>query len=207
MGKLEINAIIAPRDAGKSSFLYQKFVRYNEESVPILVVDSATDHPEKSLLRMVQASCPSVYIPSPAQEDIKPVDSINTSDCYYPLPIMEECTATDCSTVFLADSAYYLEYGYCTDDQAIREARRKLYREFSMQVAYAFTALSHPGGRFLMIFDEIELEDTFGCVVEQARRQSGEIWLSLHEVSGLGNNLSLIDRLYTLSNYELVSYG
>ena len=156
---------------------------------------------------MVQARYPSVYIPSPAQKDIRPVDSIISSDYYYPLPMMEECLATDCSTVFLADSAYYLEYGYCTDDPAIREARRKLYREFSMQVACAFTALSHPGGRFLIIFDEIELEDTFGCVIEQARRQSGEIWLSLHEIRGLGNNLPFIDRLYTLSNYELVPYG
>ena len=42
MGKLEINAIIAPRDTGKSSFLYRKFAQYNEESVPILVVNRSS---------------------------------------------------------------------------------------------------------------------------------------------------------------------
>lgn len=168
-----LTAIIGERDKGKTTYLWNQYVYAKNAGKRILVIDSATEHVEKSLLMKIKSTdSDSVLIP---QCDEKKIVFPYVNQYSYPFGKILEG-----EKLYLCDSSYYLEKGYDYPEGRQREACRKLYKYYSIQVAMLLM-----NDIDVFLFDEIELLSEFRNVICNIQNKHKDLFIALHKLAGL----------------------
>ncbi len=183
-----LNVIVGDRDTGKSTYLFREYKKALEKGKKILMIDSATEHAEKSLFRKIQSTTKEyLHIPQCDKKDI-----------IYPL-IRENMYPAHLaglgSEVILCDASHYLEKGYEYPAGAQRELCRRLYKRYAMQVASVFLGVVD-----VIIFDEIELIPESKDVLERIKSEGKELHMALHKEEGLAGLQYLFEIRYALKD-------
>jgi len=196
------HAVIGSRDTGKTTFLLRLAERAIAEKRPVMVIDSAAEHPQKSLLYKLRNLYPHTWFSSPPVERIVDMPAGNGLDQVYPYSEMLRLRPGPAGRLLLVDAAYYLELGYETESLPLREERRRLYRLFAAQSAWSFGAYIRGKGAALLLLDEIELMDSCRQLLPELSRSGCDVWAALHRRGGLGSCEELFT-CGTLQNYRL----
>lgn len=166
-------AIIGARDTGKTYRLHQIFIKANQSGKRVLVIDSATDHISKSLLKKLEKDYEHELIYT---NDERKIVFPNVDKNSYPNGIQIE----KISKVFLCDAGFFLERGYDYPTGIEREKQRKLYKYFSMQVISVLI-----DNIDVILMDEIELMPEFGSLIKTLILKNKDLVLALHDEKGL----------------------
>jgi len=169
-------AIIANQNTGKTTYLYEKFIEAYDKNRRIIVLDSATDHKEKSLIEKVKSNIPCDFCLIKSCEKAL-IEFPKHTEFSYPYGI----TSNLKEGIFLCDMSLYLENGYNFPIGLSREKERLWYKKLSMQVTWVLMQRVD-----LILMDEIELVSDSNQVVEKIYRDGLELIVALHELEGLG---------------------
>ena len=168
-----LNVIIGDRDTGKSTYLFQEYKKALEKGKKILVIDSATEHVEKSLLIKIQSTT----------KEYLNISQCEKEDILFPF-IKEKMYPSHLagldSKVILCDASYYLEKGYDYPAGEQRELCRRIYKRYAMQVVSVFLDVVD-----VIIFDEIELIPESKDLLERIKAENKELYMALHKEDGL----------------------
>jgi Predicted ATPases involved in biogenesis of archaeal flagella len=168
-----LNVIIGDRDTGKSTYLFREYKKALENGKKILIIDSATEHVEKSLLIKIQTKT----------KEYLNISQCDKKDIIYPL-IRENMYPSHLvglnSEVILCDASYYLEKGYDYPTGEQRELCRRIYKRYAMQVVSVFLGVVD-----VIIFDEIELIPESRDILERIKAEDKELYMALHKDDGL----------------------
>ena len=169
--------VVGRRNSGKSTFLFEKFFEHYSNGDRILVIDSATEHTDKSLLRKIY----SYY-----ENEALWISSCEKSEITFPncskndYPTMFVYDKINRYSIFLADVSKYLESGYDYPLGEERQKERSFYQKLSMQIIQQlFDKID------VIIMDEIELLPNARFVFEMALSRGIIIYDALHEDSSL----------------------
>lgn len=151
--------IIDKQNTGKTTYLFKRILQSSKEfNNKIVIIDSATEHENKSLLKMVEKrfSDFSVVI------DLKDLIYDNSTTIANLDKKLETEILKRPEKFILIDTSYLLEKGYVeyekTNNPEIFKKFRELYRLSSLQTIKALNRLSLRGDKFYDVFmDEIEL--------------------------------------------------
>ncbi|MBR6253092.1 MAG: hypothetical protein IKR04_04555 [Clostridia bacterium] len=171
------HAIIGARDSGKTTILQNVFNLAYDQGYTIVIIDSCTDHPNKSLLvRTHQAFEDSVHITSPEKSRILQSYFIPFKTDFYPC----EMIAMNLNKrIFLFDVSKYLEEGYDTEDLKKREEIRMYYKRLARQILYAVQKMLMTK-KVIILMDEIELIPSMFNVLVDLKDSSTSIVMTLH---------------------------
>lgn len=178
---------IGERDSGKTSALYRGIRLARLRNRPVLAVDSATAHEDRSLWhRLARDSlCPIVAIEFP-RGDANPRSSLGAV-LFREMP--ERIVAVDVS--------HFLEMGHLQADRSTAQAVRKRYQD-ETSVVLQCVADGLEGGRFprlLVVLDEIEINERICREIRRIERADGEVLAALHP--------PLVDNKWT-GDFEMV---
>lgn len=162
---------VGNRDAGKTTFLYNLFEKARSSGLKILVIDSATDHVDKSLICRIKATYPEeCYWFSSCDENQITFPYVDSAT--YPVELVKQ----NPSSIYLADVSYYLEKGYDYPEGERRKYLRLLYKKLSMQIIQAL--YEHID---IILMDEIELLPESREVFKLCADSNIPIYDTLHE--------------------------
>jgi predicted AAA+ superfamily ATPase len=165
---------LGPRETGKTTRLWNIFLECIERNKKILIIDSATEHTSKSLLRKIEETYDDILnIVTYSEKEIVFPD-IDVNAFVYELIRNKE------HQIFLCDASYFLERSYDFPEGTLREQKRLLYKKFSMQVICALLTEIN-----VIIMDEIELIPESKEVLQQIFSKDIDVYMSLHYVEGL----------------------
>lgn len=178
-------AYIGERNTGKTTRLYHIYQNALLEKKRILVIDSAAEHVEKSIIKKIQHEKQGVLIESCSESEIVFPEVAAYS---YPYELVKDKD----SNLFLCDASYYLERGYDYPKGILREERRKLYKYFSMQVIHVLMDRVD-----IILMDEIELLPEFRETITTVNHNNIQLVMTLHETAGLAglDNLIKVERV------------
>lgn len=156
--------IVESRNVGKTTFLLSEIERKKSENYGIIVLDSATEHEDKSLIKKVEKMYDDVVVFIPNEENDIILDKISINEfvqnfsCYYPFAeILKNKEKTICF-----DLSYFLELGHTVYDETGNESLylyyRNLYNYLSEQIALIIILMEKYGiiDTKLVVMDEIE---------------------------------------------------
>ena len=168
--------IIGNHNIGKTTLLYKIFLNEYKKFKNILVVDSATEHKEKSLIVKISDYLVDDFIWIDSCEKSK-ITFPNSSIIDYPYSLISTCNS---SRIFLADVSKYLEDGYNYPDGYYRQVERTYYKKLSMQIIIVLCDKVD-----VIIMDEVELIPESKAILEYALAKGVDIYISLHETKSL----------------------
>lgn len=171
---------IGERNTGKTTKLYHAYEEALMKKKRILIMDSATDHVEKSIIRKIQQENQGILIESCSESEVV---FPNIKPYSYPYELVKDKD----SNLFLCDASYFLEKGYDYPEGPLREEQRTLYKCFSMQV---ICVLMDRVDTILM--DEIELLPEFRKIITMISQQNIQLVMTLHKTAGLAGMDDLI---------------
>ena len=170
-------------NVGKSSKLYEIFQKSIKNGKKVLIVDSATEHVEKSLLmRVIKSNIINYTLIKTCKKEMIVFPYATKGE--YPQEIINKTN----SQVYLCDAAYYLERSYDLPVGQRREEERAWYKRFCMQV---IEILLHKVD--VIILDEIELLPSSNRVLEAVMNRQIELYIALHTEESLRNMESFFD--------------
>ena len=155
--------VVGGRNTGKTTLLLEKTKQLVEDGYKVIVLDSATEHEGKSLLRKVQALYPEVKAHSIEDESKVVIDDLGVrdfSDTYHdawPYDIINED-----DQIIGFDLSYFLEKGHDVYDETedIEQYRyyRKLYNDAAQQLLISLILKEKEDGndKIAIVMDEIE---------------------------------------------------
>lgn len=156
--------IIDKRNVGKTTYLYNEIVKcYNNFN--IIILDSATDHVEKSLLRKVANTYSDVviiYTENPSQIVINNMTIEEYTKVYMNYFPFYEISST-ISKVVCFDLSYFLEKAYeeyeSNNSKEMYEYYRRKYNDLSQQIIACLILMNREGllKDVHVVMDEIEL--------------------------------------------------
>lgn len=173
-------AYIGKRNAGKTTRLYEVYRNAINNGKRVLIIDSATDHTEKSLLRKVQKEKKHILIETCTKSEIVFPLTVKNS---YPYEVIKE---KECD-LYLCDASYFLEKGYDYPAGRQREKQRKLYKYFSIQVIQIMLDKVD-----VILLDEIELLPEFRDIITQVNSRGVQLVMALHEQDGIAGMDDLV---------------
>lgn len=176
------HAIIGARDSGKTTILQNVFNLAYGQDYTIVIIDSCTDHPNKSLLvRTHQAFEDSILITSPEKNRILQSYFIPFKKDFFPCEIIAKNLD---KRIFLFDVSKYLEEGYDTEDLRKREEIRMYYKRLARQILYAVVKVLKQK-KVIILMDEIELIPSMYNVLTDLRNSNVSITMALHSSASL----------------------
>lgn len=186
-------ALVNNRNKGKTSTLKKYLAMYYNAGYSVLVIDSATEHADKSLAKYMETQLDDVLvIHSPEQVQIRRsnlllADSLDIREIY-PFEILKQNE----KSLIAVDVARYLEEGYETEDPTERARLRQYYKEFALQVLYVAEHL-FSNARMAVIMDEIELLSEMEWMVRRLNSKGIFIINALHNKDSLGKSSHLFE--------------
>ena len=163
------------RNTGKTTRLWNVYKRALHEEKTILIIDSATEHIDKSIFIKAQQEAITDIVKIYSCKEEKIIFPY-TIGAFYPSGLFNRQLGHVC----ICDASYYLEKGYDFPAGKLREQQRLLYKKFSMQVIEAFLSETD-----IIIMDEIELIPESRRTIERIYDNEIELYMSLHEEDGL----------------------
>ena len=200
--KARFNALIGERDSGKTEFLLKKAVQSIRLQTSLLIVDSATEHREKSLLIKLSEKYDGTILSSPPKSEIMGYFE-DGAEKAYPYHIIREAFDKCGTPLILADVSYYLEEGHRAAP-VDRAGIRRLYQMLALQVLQVFAAITAPSMKADVIMDEIEMTQDYGKALRKLTNRDLTLWASAHLVSAF-NPVRDLFTLYTIRNYRIQS--
>lgn len=153
--------IINSREVGKTTYLYKIIEQSIICNTNVILLDSATDHEEKSLLKRVIANYPnSVLIENHDERKVATQTQLDSGELIFDFPYNK--IMTNIGKIICFDLSYFLEKGHeafdLTGDQSGYEYYRGLYRRMSQQILSTLIALDEKGiiENTIVVTDEIE---------------------------------------------------
>ena len=169
----EVVVYIGDRNTGKTTRLLEIFYRARKEKKRILVIDSATEHADKSLLVKLAHEEGAIKIDTCSKEKIT-FPHYKEHDFPYELIGEEE------KALYLCDAAYYLEKGYDYPEGAQRQEQRRYYKCFSMQIIQSLLKKID-----VIIMDEIELIPESKEIIQLIGKHHIQLFMTLRHIEGL----------------------
>lgn len=163
---------IGARDSGKTSSLFQDIYAAHIARRPVVVVDSATDHKDRSLyhrlLREFTDCCVAVEFP---RSDGAPENRL--------AQILAEA---ETGKVVVIDVSYYLEEGHRLADPWEKAVTRVRYQVEAGEVLRTIQRLMVEGGLcgVFVALDEIEFTKTIMACAVVIAEYGGEVHAALH---------------------------
>lgn len=149
------------REIGKTTHLFQLAEQSVENGLNVIILDSATEHEDKSLLRKVKKRFPEATIVDNRDESsVATYEELNRGLIVYKFPYVEIKNSQ--SNIICFDLSYFLEKGHevfdQTHDQQDYDYYRNLYRRQSQQILNTLIALNKTGKlpNTIVLTDEIE---------------------------------------------------
>ena len=156
--------IVEGRNVGKTTFLLSEIESRKSENYEIIILDSATEHEDKSLIKKIEKIYDDVVVLIPNKENDIILDKISVNEfvqnfsCYYPFAeILKNKGKTICF-----DLSYFLELGHTvydeTGDESLSLYYRNLYNCLSEQIALIIILMEKYDiiDTKLVVMDEIE---------------------------------------------------
>lgn len=168
-------AFVSEPNKGKTTHLLEIFMRAYNANKNILVIDSATEHKDKSLIEKIitYMNCNYKLITSCEKSQIEFPKSTKRS---FPYMAVEDFQ----TNVFLCDVALYLENGYNFPAGVYRENERLWYKKLSMQIIEVLIQKVD-----VILMDEIELIPESESVIKKIYKNDVELYMTLHRLEGL----------------------
>ena len=182
---------LGDKNTGKTTRLLNEFSKALLKGKTILIIDSATEHKEKSILVKIQTECKSNKVCIDAcPEELITFPSI--THCSYPISLILNSYVQ----IYLCDVSYYLEKGYDFPEGDLREKQRLLYKKLSMQIIEVMLDRVD-----VIIMDEIELIPESRRLIEAINDRGIELFMALHNECGLCD-MSALFQIEKTGNYE-----
>lgn len=174
--------IVNERETGKTTYLFNEIGRLISEGFGIVVLDSATEHEDKSLIKKIINKYDSSIIINMHDESQVVLENINTKDFidnfmdYFPF----NDVVKNRDKIICFDLSYFLEKAYKvfdeTNDKKSYYYYRRLYNMLAQQIALALILMEKHKiiEKKFVIMDEIEFP------------------IINHDISKLQNNLDFI---------------
>ena len=149
------------REIGKTTHLFQLAQQSIENGLNVIILDSATEHEDKSLLRKVAKQFPQTTVVDNRDEStVATYEELNKGLIIFEFPYLQ--IKNNQSNIIAFDLSYFLERGHEvfdeTHDQAQYDYYRNLYRRQSQQILLTLIALNKVGKlpNTIVLTDEIE---------------------------------------------------
>lgn len=156
--------IINERDTGKTTYLWSEISRLHQDGVNIVVMDSATEHEEKSLLKKTCKNIKETAIIDMRDSDSIVIDKVGiqhfVENFMNYFPFAEVIKNRDKTICF--DLSYFLEKGHdeydMTNSIEVYNYYRTLYNNLSQQIAVSLILMEKYGiiNNTVVVMDEIE---------------------------------------------------
>lgn len=181
-------AIIGKRESGKTTILKNIVSDAMSKGYTVLLFDTVTDHPSKSLL----INCTQVYdefliINSPS---VKEIQFSNISSFLYPYNIVKDAYYS----LFLFDISKYLEEGYKTNNLIAREKIREYYKRLFIQELYVMLDLIS-SKKCIVVCDEVEFLSETKNIIKRYNNSNINFVVSLHNKESLSTSKDLFNIL------------
>ena len=155
---------MGPRETGKTTYLFRELLTLLEQGIGVIVLDSATDHPDKSLIMKVEKNFASAVVLKTEDEkdvvvgDMSLFSFIKSYREYFPYKeILQNRGKLVCF-----DLAFFLERAHdifdeTGDEQKYRECRA-VYNNLAVQIVLTLLLMKKNGelSEEFVIMDEIE---------------------------------------------------
>lgn len=176
-------AVIGSRNSGKTTFLKNIYEHYKYNSYTIIIIDSTTDHLDKSLIKYLEKCVDDIQIiDSPDKKDVIRYNKAYNLEKTYPYSLLKEKTyQTICF-----DVSKYLEEGYTTDDLVIRNHIRMYYKFLVVQYLKIIYSLYY-NNKVIILMDEIEFLPSMGKLIFNFNSKNIFLVVALHDTLTLGN--------------------
>ncbi len=199
------NIIFGRHNIGKTYYLLDLFNSYLKiPHYKIIVIDSATEHKNKSLIhKVMKLPINYVYIPTPNINKVVNKDDLkNALNHLYPYKTIS--SNNDCD-VFLLDLSFYLEKSLDCKNEDSRNYYFSIYQKLVTQY---LCILKHFFESAIIIMDEIELNSDIIHVMNDWKNIT--VFSTIHDISYVGDliNYNLINadiELLRMNNYLLKS--
>ena len=157
-------AIIEKQETGKTTYLFSEIKRMIKEGKNIIILDSATEHEDKSLLKKVinyYDNAEEILINDKQLIDIDQyniTDYIKNYSDHYPFDILKKKK----NKILCFDLSYFLEMGHDVYDEThdinLYKYYRKLYNDLAQQIALIIILAEKYGiiDNSVVVMDEIE---------------------------------------------------
>ena len=156
--------IINERDTGKTTSLWSEISRLHQDGVNIVVMDSATEHEEKSLLKKTCKNIKETAVIDMRDSDSIVIDKVGiqhfVENFMNYFPFAEVIKNRDKTICF--DLSYFLEKGHdeydMTNSIEVYNYYRTLYNNLSQQIAVSLILMEKYGiiNNTVVVMDEIE---------------------------------------------------
>lgn len=160
-------AYIGDRNKGKTERLYNKICEGLKNKKKVLVVDSATEHYEKSIVMRLKRER-GIDVHTLFLEENERISDKNESWIFNYINDMD-------AQLFLFDVSYHLERGYNYPEGEERINERRKYKEIAMKISEVLIDRVD-----LIIWDEIELIQESRNILEQINRANKKLYMTLH---------------------------
>ncbi len=149
------------REIGKTTYLFQLAQTSVNNGLNVIILDSATEHEDKSLLRKVAKQFPQTTVVDNRDEStVATYEELNKGLMVFEFPYLQ--IKNNESNIIAFDLSYFLERGHEvfdeTQDQAQYDYYRNLYRRQAQQILQTLITLNKIGKlpNTIVLTDEIE---------------------------------------------------
>jgi GTPase SAR1 family protein len=160
---------IGERNSGKTTKLLNIANQYLTDNYSVIVIDSATEHKDKSLICKLHKIFPAIDI----------FDSLKI----YNLPNDNDLSLFNLESsikLYLFDVSYFLEKSYDYNDPILRVTEREKYKKEVSIILQAMNKFNDLALKVIVIMDEIEITDQIMSDILQLNKISIFCLLSLH---------------------------
>ena len=149
------------REVGKTTYLYNLVIQAINDGMNVIVLDSATEHEDKSLLKKVAKKYPEAKVIELREESkVATYEELNKGLTIFDFPYFD--IKNNQSNILCIDLSYFLEKGHevfdATQDKEEYDKYRNLYRRVSQQILMTLITLDAKGmlPNTIVVTDEIE---------------------------------------------------
>lgn len=193
--------IIESQETGKTTYLFNEINRFISEGLGIVVLDSATEHEDKSLLKKVINKYNNSVVIDMQDENKIVLGRISINDFianfmnYFPFSDVIKSK----ERIICFDLSYFLEKGYEvfeeTNDKSLYVYYRKLYNNLAQQIALSLILMERYDiiKNRIVIMDEIEFPVTNYDINELQRNLN--FMASVHPENAFGTFYESFDKM------------
>ena len=172
-------ALCGRRNTGKTTWLLKCFQKYEASfDGTIVIIDSATEHMEKSLLRKISKLQNDSLLIDSSDEAFHELFSKSDETDHMISTLVHLLRISSCK-IILIDVSFYLEQSY----QYTGEKRQKIRWKYKKFAESCLIALDQMKIKTFVLMDEIELTEAASCAVQRMAYRHNPILASIHDRS------------------------
>lgn len=193
--------IVEAQETGKTTYLYNEFNRLFLEGISIILLDSATEHADKSLLKKVINKCENAVVFDMRDENQIVLGNLSiqefVTNFMNHFPFNE--VIKNQGKIICFDLSYFLEKGHeiyeNTNDITQYNYYRKLYNDLAQQIVLSLILMENYGiiQNQVVVMDEIEFPITDYDISEYQKEI--QFLASVHPENSFGTFYESFDKV------------